>query len=176
MKFFIFVVALLFTSSAVAYEQGDTFLGAQFGLSTIDLDNTDDIEHRYGLLRLGVYTTPSLTLELRYGGSLKDDSVSGVDYRIDRIAGVYAAYHFEISSEVSLYGLLGYSEIDMKASRSNGTTDDEDETDPSFGVGLNISGFNLEYIQYIDRSDYKAQAISAVSALPTLFCPPVAMA
>ena len=160
MKYFTLVIALLFTTPAYAYEEGDTWLGAHVGLSTIEVDDVDDIEHSYGLLRLGVYMTPSLTLEVRYGQGFDDDTVSGVEYTIERIAGIYAAYHFEIGSGSSIYGLFGYSEVDVRTEDSNGVSDDEDETDPSFGLGLNFGNINLEYIRYIDRSDYTADAIS----------------
>ena len=152
-------MVLLFSAQTQAYEQGDSYLGAQLGLSTFDVDDVDDIEIPYGVLRLGIYVTSSFALELRYGNDIDEDSVSGVDYAIDRIAGVYATYHFGFGDNTSIYGLLGYSEVDLK-SKSGGISDEEDLTSTSYGIGLDFGNINAEFMQYIDRDDDTGSAIS----------------
>ena len=110
-------------------------------------------------MRLGVYVTPAMTLDLRYGDGIDDDTLMGVDFSIDRIAGLYALYHFEISSAFSIYGLLGYSEADLKAEASGGSVI-EDKDDISYGIGLDIGNINIEYTQYLEGSDYEVNAAS----------------
>ena len=152
-------MALLFALEANAREPGDNYIGFHIGQSTLDVDAVNDIEHTYGLVRFGIFLTRSLALELRYGNDLDDDTVSSVDYSLDRIAGGYAAYHFNFGSHASLYGLLGYSELDLKAKPGGGSSN-EDETDTTYGIGLDLGNFNFEFTQYIDRSDYEASAVS----------------
>ena len=159
MKKIILVLLILISESAFAYEQGDSYLGAQLGLSSFDIDGVDDIEVPYLLLRAGIYATRSLALELRFGHDIDEDTVSGVDYAIDRIAGVYATYHFNLSTNTSVYGLLGYSEIDLKR-KAGGSSEREDETSTSYGVGLDLGNFNFELVQYLDRSDDTGTAVS----------------
>ena len=159
MKYIIFVTALLFTAQAHANEQGDAYLGVQAGLSTFDIDDVDDIEIPYYLLRIGIFATPSFALELRYGNDIEEDTVSSVDYAIDRIAGGYAIYHFNLSADSSIYALLGYSEIDIKA-KSGSTSDREDLTSTSFGIGLDFGAINAELMQYIERSGERGSALS----------------
>jgi hypothetical protein len=111
------------------------------------------------LLRLGVYVTPAITLELRYGDGIDDDTIMGVDYSIDRIAGLYALYHLELSSAFSIYGLVGYSEADLKAEASGGSVI-EKEDDISYGIGLDLGNINFEYTHVLEDSNYEVNAAS----------------
>ncbi len=159
MKKLTLVLLLLLTSNAYAYETGDTYLGVQFGQADVEVDELDDIDNTYGLLRLGIYVTPALAIDLRIGDGIDDDRVMGVKYSIDRIAGLFALYHFELSSTMSIYGLLGYSEADLKA-RFNGDSIIDDKDDVAYGIGLDLGSFNIEYTQYLDGSDYELNAAS----------------
>ncbi len=159
MKKLTLVLLLLLTSSAYAYETSDTYVGVQFGQAEIEVDGIDDIEPAYGLVRLGIYLTSAIALELRYGDGIDDDTLMDVDYSIDRIAGLYALYHLELGSSASVYGLFGYSEGDLKAEASGGSVI-EDKDDVSFGIGLDIGSINLEYTQYLEGSDYEVNAAS----------------
>lgn len=159
MRYVIVVMALLLTAQAHANEQGDSYIGAQVGLSSFDIDGVDDIEIPYYLVRLGIFATRSLALEVRYGNDIEEDTISGVDYAIDRIAGAYATYHFELNASTSVYGLLGYSEIDLKAKSAAGS-DRDDETSTSYGFGLDLGNFNFEFLRYLDRGDDTGDAVS----------------
>jgi hypothetical protein len=156
MKKLTLVLLLLLTTNSFAYETGDTYVGVQYGAS---IDGIDDIENTYGLLRLGVYVTPAITLELRYGDGIDDDTIMGVDYSIDRIAGLYALYHLELSSAFSIYGLVGYSEADLKAEASGGSVI-EKEDDISYGIGLDLGNINFEYTHVLEDSNYEVNAAS----------------
>ena len=159
MKKLTLVLLLLVTSSAYAHETSDTYVGVQFGQAEVEVDGIDDIEPTYGLVRLGIFLTPTLALDARYGDGIDDDTVMGVEYSIDRIAGLYALYHLELGSSVSVYGLLGYSEVDVKAEVSGGSFS-EDKDDISYGIGLDIGNINIEYTRVLDGSDYEVNAAS----------------
>ncbi len=157
----IIAVALLFSGQAFAFEQGDTYVGLQLGQSTADPDETDEIENPFGLFRIGIFATPALAIEGRYGASIDDDTVNGIDFDIDRIAGVYALYHFHFgeNESSSIYGLFGYTEVDVKGDAPGGSISEKEE-DVSYGIGLEIKGFNLEFSQVIDTSDLDVTAVS----------------
>lgn len=159
MKKLTLVFLLLLTSNTYAYESGDTYLGIQVGQSELEIDGLDDIENTYGLVRLGIYLNSAMALELRYGDGIDDDTLMGVDYSIDRIAGLYALYHLELGSAFSIYGLVGYSEADLKA-EANGGSVIEKEDDISYGIGLDLGNINIEYIQVLEGSDYEVTAAS----------------
>lgn len=159
MKKLTLVLLLLLTSNTHAYETGDTYVGVQFADAEVEVDGLDDIDNTYGLLRMGIYVTPALALDLRIGDGIDDDKVMGVKYSIDRIAGLFALYHFELSSTISIYGLLGYSEADLKA-RFNGDSSIDDKDDIGYGIGLDLGNFNIEYTEYLDGSDYELKAAS----------------
>ena len=143
MKKLTLVFLLLLTSNTFAYEMGDTYVGVQYGESELEIDGLDDIENTYALVRLGVYVNPAITLDLRYGDGIDDDTLMGADLSVDRIAGLYALYHLELSSAISIYGLVGYSEADLKI-EANGNSIIEKEDDISYGIGLDIGSINFE--------------------------------
>ena len=153
------VLLLLLTSNTFAYEMGDSYVGVQLGGSNLEIDGLDDVENTYGLVRLGVYLNSAMALELRYGEGVDDDTLMGVDYSIDRIAGLYALYHLELSSAFSIYGLIGYSEVDLKA-EANGGSVIEKEDDISYGIGLDLGNINIEYTQVLEGSNYEVDAAS----------------
>lgn len=153
------VLLLLLASNAYAYETGDTYVGVQFGGSELEIDGLDDIENTYGLVRLGIYLTSAMALESRYGDGIDDDTLMGVDFAIDRIAGLYVLYHLELSSAFSIYGLVGYSEVDLNIEANNNPII-EKEDDISYGIGLDLGSINLEYSQVLKGSDYEVSAVS----------------
>ena len=159
MKQLILALLLLLTTNAYAYESGVGYIGVQFGESTTEIDGFDDIENTYGLVRVGVYATSEIALELRYGDGIDDDTVMGIDFSIDRIAGLYALYHFGLSSSISIYGLLGYTEVDLKA-EANGSSLIEKEDDIGYGAGIDIGNFNIEYARVLEGSDYEVDTVS----------------
>lgn len=158
MKKLILVLVLLFSSNIYANEPGDAYIGVQFGQSSLEVDGFDDIDNTYGLIRLGRHITSDITFDLRYGDGIGDDTLMGVDFSIDRIFGLYILYHLELSSTISIYGLIGYTEADLKAEANGGSLVEEDD-DISYGIGLNIGNINVEFTQYLDGSDFEANAI-----------------
>lgn len=159
MKRLTLVLFFLFTANTHAYESGDTYIGVQFGQSTAEIGGIDDIENTYGLVRFGGYVTSNIAIDFRYGDGIDDDTLMGVDFSIDRIFGLYALYHLPLSSSVSIYGLLGYTEADWKA-EANGGLLLEEEDDISYGIGLDLGFINIEYVQVLDDSDFEVEVVS----------------
>ena len=169
--------AVFFGSSANAANgnQNQPYYGVQY--AQVEEDNLE-LEPTAAVFRLGSMTDQGVGYELRLGTGLSSDDLSEtlpffgdveLELEIDTLIGVYLVAEGKIGPAGSIYGIIGYSMIDytLKADSSVFGSDSEsdDESDLSFGFGANLGKsdsvrFNIEYMQYLDKDDIDASAIS----------------
>ena len=88
----------------------------------------------YGLaLRAGVDIIDYIGIELRYLNTFVEEDFSSMDHY-----GLYLKPHFEITPEVSVYGLIGYGKttVDYEVGRRNSTLS---KSDVAYGAGLEFA-------------------------------------
>jgi hypothetical protein len=83
-----------------------------------------------------------------------------VEIEVNYLVGIYGVLHSDTEAKATFYGLIGVTQGELEAS-AFGESFDEDDTGLSYGVGVNIGYFNLEYMSYLDEDDYSVTAISA---------------
>ena len=127
--------------------------------SYIGFDGTIDVDVDYGMIRLGIMPTDNTAIEYRLGRGTSDDTVNGVDFELESAYGVYGLYHFNFSENASIYGALGISNVSFKASLGT-VSDQDDERGLSYGIGAQLYGFNVEYMQYLDTTDLEVGAVA----------------
>lgn len=111
-------------------------------------------------LRLGVEMLDWLHIEGRVAYGLNDKSSNGIEFSINRMAGVYGVLRLPNQSKDDLirpYALAGvtYGEVDFLIPGI--VRDRETETDLSYGIGTNIGITNsidlfVEFMQYLDKN------------------------
>ena len=143
-------------SQAHAENDRTTYIGFQYGGIKSD-DGIIDFEADYGLIRLGIMPTDNTALEWRLGAG-NDDEVDGVTFDLQNVYGFYGLYHYNFSANASIYGVAGYSQVSFKASLGN-LSDQGDDHGLSYGVGAQVYGINVEYMQYLDTSDIQVEAL-----------------
>ena len=105
--------------------------------------------------KVGVMATPYLGIEARGGFGVDDERVGGVDYSLDNFFGGYATLNLANESPATPYVIFGVTRVEVEAKSFLGTTT-EDESDFSYGAGVNVelapevSG-NVEYMRYYDK-------------------------
>ena len=129
------------------------------GYTGIQVGNLDieDVDIPYGLLRLGVIKE-NLAVELRLGTGFDDDHTDGFKVELDSLYGMYGLYHIRFS-KASVYAIGGYTEGQTKISQG-GNSVRVDKDGFSYGAGIEFYGVNLEYMQYLDKNDIDAKAVS----------------
>ena len=168
---------LLFGASygtAVNAASGDrTYVGIQY--AQID-EEEFDLEPTAVVLRLGKMTDQGYGYEFRLGTGLSGDDRTEfvpffgdvtVDLEVDSLIGVYLLAEADVGP-ASVYGIIGFTRVDFTLDVEIGTLSDDDsddESDLSFGFGATFgqsdkARFNLEYMQYLDKNDVDASAIS----------------
>ena len=94
---------------------------------------------------------------------MDDDRIGGVDYSLDNFFGGYATFNLANESPITPYAILGFTRVEIEASSFLGTAT-EDETDVSYGIGINmefapnLSG-NLEYMRYYEDSNAEVDGL-----------------
>ena len=165
MKSILLVVVLVFSYSSVsiAASEGDTYGGLQYALVTYDEDGIDEVEPTALVGRFGKFVSENVAIEGRLGFGLSDDSVDvgpfDVDVEVEYLFGFYGVFHTNSNSDTSVYGVLGFTQGELEGS-AMGITVSEDDSGLSYGFGINIKSFTIEYMSYIDEDDYDVTAIS----------------
>ncbi|UPT53240.1 hypothetical protein [Synechococcus phage Yong-L1-251] len=156
------------TSSAVfANSAGTGYAGGMFSHYNFDVSGASEDLNPTGLtVRGGYFFTDNFAVEGRLGTGLNDDNISGtdVDIELDQLFGVYAVGHLPVNDVFSFYGLLGFSYVEATVSdRFFSVSDDDDGFSYGAGIQVNftpqVSG-NVEYVAYLDKSDYNLTAAS----------------
>ena len=154
------LIALLFSPTIFAANGGETYGGVQYSIVEIDLDGIGDVEPTALVGKLGVFVNDNIALEGRFGIGLQDDDIFGIDVDVERIIGFYGVFHANTGGDATVYGVLGFTEAEAELSIP-GDSVTEDESDVSYGFGVNIGSINIEYMIYIDdEDDVDATAIS----------------
>ncbi len=165
MKNILLVIALVFSYSSISFaaSEGDTYGGLQYALVTYDEDGFDEAEPTALVGRYGQFVNDSVSIEGRIGFGLSDDSVDvgafDIDIEVNHLFGIYGVFHANSNSDTSVYGVLGFTQGELEGS-AMGISVSEDDSGLSYGFGVNIKSFNIEYMSYIDEDDYDVTAIS----------------
>lgn len=156
-----FLTAGLFAGSACGQDiykssGGGAFAGLNYTFVNLDVGPGDaDV----GTLSAkgGVMFTPFLGFEARAGFGLDEDRVGVFDYSLDNFYGAYGTFNLANETPLTPYAVIGFTRVEIEADGPFNTFT-EDESDVSYGVGLNVdfasylSG-NLEYMRYYDDDD-----------------------
>lgn len=140
----------------------DFYAGALLSYSNAELQSPSSSSVAEGnpfLLQAqaGYFFNDYIALEGRYGTSLKRDS----GLSVDRLASGFVKFNIPVSGRVALYGLAGYSsiEIDQKGIGS------DTGQGASFGVGVHYamdkhSAVVFEFVDYSAEDDVRLNGLS----------------
>ncbi len=167
---------LLATGAGTAGTEGENYVGAQYAVSYY---NEDGISKEFSptlvIARLGRFFTPNFAIEGRLGFGLQDDTQflaefgSGYDatVELERVVGLYATGHINLTESASIYGVLGASKVKGTTSVPSfaGLEASGDESSVSYGIGADIGigsnvALNIEYIRYLDKSEFDLDAVA----------------
>lgn len=148
------IVMVLLSMSTAHASDLKGYAGLQLGAAEVESEDLN-----FGLLRIGIKNPSNFAAEVRYGTGAGSATSNGVETEINRILGFYGAYYWDLSDSVSLYGILGWSELVLGTSTATGS-DEEDEDSISYGIGAEFHGFNVELMQYLKSDNVDARALA----------------
>lgn len=138
------------------------YAGVAYQPFTISTDDAGDFDVANIGVKGGVAFNKFLAAEARYGASVDEDSrtVLGaeVSTELEDYYGAYAKGIIPLHPMFSLYGLAGYTHVNVKSSGPLGS-DSASDDGFSYGVGAafhvnrNVA-INAEWMSLIDKDDY----------------------
>jgi len=143
----------------------DNYAGLQFAQVTYEEQGFDDVVPTALIGRFGTRVNDYVAAEGRLGFGLQEDSLdirgidADIDLEVEYLVGVYGILQSRPQSGFSVYGILGVSQVELKASLQ-GIPDSNVDSGLSYGIGANYRWFSLEYISYLDEDDYELTALS----------------
>jgi len=152
------VCAALLLAGATAHAQGSPmnyqpspYLGGDVLFWDLDPDRGHSFDSTGLRLRAGVALNDYFALEGHLGTGGSDGNVE-----LDYLAGGYAKGIVPIAPEFRLYGLAGFTEVDL---------DVDDESGFSYGAGAEFDmtpslAVGADYMRYLDDSNYTFDAAS----------------
>jgi len=158
------IVSLVFcySSFSLAASRGETYVGIQYSqLNYDDEDFPEEAEPTALIGRYGYFFNDNFSVESRLGFGLGDDTLDfggDVDIEVEKIYGMYGLYHLR-NNDVSFYGVLGLSKGEL-TSKGFGISESDDESGLSYGIGVDIKSFSIEYMMYLDEDMFETSAIA----------------
>ena len=148
------LAALSANALAAEDKTGRGYLGAIYTAVKVSPDDGPDIDLGALGIRGGYYFNKYFSAEGRLGFGVSDDTEGGETVELDNILGVYAVGHWPLSDQFQLYGLIGYSKIEITT--SFGGSDDDGGL--SYGVGAEFDMTNnwslgVEYTSYLQDGE-----------------------
>ena len=166
LPFTFLLVSLTYFNVAQA-EGRNNYMGIGAGTAETSIDGSpEDIDLDALTLQLGAWVTDNISIEIRMGKGIGEDSVGAAEAEIESIGGLYGTYHWNLGNQLSVYGIAGWSRASVKLSGNGGSVQDDDNG-LSYGAGIKISILSIEYMSYLDTSHVEADVV-AVGLLYTL--------
>ena len=154
------------------------YAGVQYASTDFSFEGVSEDFSPTGLIgRAGSNFNKYVAIEGRLGIGLSDDTVTATDgvttasvsIELDTLIGLYGVGHVPLGKSSSIYALVGLTQVDATASGSvtgsGSASFSDDESDLSYGIGADIGilynlWVNVEYVQYLDKSDIDVSAIA----------------
>lgn len=131
-------VAVLSLATVGAAHAEGLYAGALLTRTTVSIDGFGDANPMAIGAKLGMPINKNFAVEARLGTGLSDDSLLGIDVKVDSFAGVYAKGILPLSDTASVYGLLGYMQSKLKFEGAGGSASGSD-SDVSYGFGADFA-------------------------------------
>ncbi len=154
------------------------YAGIQYALFDLSADGISESFGPTGLIgRAGSNLNQYVSIEGRLGIGLSDDTITVTDgvttasvtVELDTLIGLYGAGRVPLGKSSSLYALVGLTQVNATVSAPAAGPGfapvSDDEADVSYGIGADIGILynlyvNVEYVQYIDKSDFDFSAVA----------------
>jgi len=155
--------ALFAVMSLPAQAQQTVYVGIDLQNWFFDPDNGSTLSDFGVRGKVGAKVADQISLEahLATGGSDRDRDNS---VKLDYLAGLFLRGDIPITRFTSLYGLVGFTSLKLDGNNSNSRGSNTDNS-VSFGAGVDFAvttstSLNVDYIRYVNDSDYNFQALS----------------
>jgi opacity protein-like surface antigen len=160
---FVSIAALSLATVGAAHAEG-LYAGALLTRTTVSFDDVGDASPMTLGAKLGMSINKNFAVEARLGTGLSDDSIVGVDVKVDNFAGIYGKGILPLSDVASIYGLLGYTQGKLKF-EAPGLSESDSDSDISYGIGADFAisattSVGVEWARLFKGDGYTVEGLS----------------
>ena len=160
---FIVAIALLYSSSSLAADEGRATDGFQHNLITYHKDGSNEKKPTLWLGRYGELTNLDLTIEEKLISDALARNRSAMETYIGPgvapLFGTYSIVRTNGKQDGSSYVALGVNLDELTRDQAD-TSYSSNDRDLSLGFGVNNMFSNIEYMMYVNEDNYEISAIS----------------
>jgi hypothetical protein len=160
---FVAAIALLYSSPSMAVGEARVANRIQNNLTTYHEDGYDEKKPISWVGKSEQLTNVNLTTEEKPINDSPDrnrnDMETHIDPEVSPLFGTYSVFRTSGKQDGSSYVALGFNFDELTRDEAE-TSYSSDESDLSFGFGVNNSSFNIEYMMYVNEENYEISAIS----------------
>ena len=160
---FIAAIAFLYSSSSLAADEDRAVYRFHNNLITYSEDGYDEKKPISWVGKYGQLTNLNLTPEEKSINVLLDRNRSDMETHIGPgvapLFGTYGVLSTSGEQDGSSYVALGFNFDELIRDEAD-TSYSWDDSDLSFGFGVNNSSFKIEYMMYVNEENYDISAIS----------------
>lgn len=165
----VLVAAVALGGSSAAFAAGP-YIGLNYTQFQLESDDTDNKLKPEGItLRGGIEFNEFIGLEARGAMGVRSDERNSIKYDLDHLYGGYLKVSLPLAEHVRPYIIGGYTEargkVTLDTSIGSASRETDTVSDESYGAGIDFQltdtfGMNVEYMRYLDKSDYELNGIS----------------
>jgi hypothetical protein len=160
---FIVAITLLYSSSSLAADEDQAANRFGNNLITNYADGHDEIKPIPSVDQYGQLTNLNLTTEAKSIIVSMDRNKSNMETHIGPaivpLFGTYGVFRTSGEQDGSSYVALGFNFDELTRDEAD-TSYSWDDSDLSFGFGVNNSSFKIEYMMHVNEENYDISAIS----------------
>ncbi len=156
-------VALLYSTSALAADDARTTNRIQQNLITYQEDGYGEMKP---VFQTGKFEQLTKTNLMTDENTISESPVpnrsslaTNIRPGVSPLFGTYNVFRTNGNQDGSSYVTLGFNFDELTGDEAE-TSFDNDESDLSFGFGIDNSSFNIEYLIYVNEENYEPSAIS----------------
>ena len=142
----------------------DVMLGFMINHSVFNSDSLEELSMSAYTLRFNYEIMDNHSIEHRFVQGFTSETVSGVEYDLDKVFGMYYKFDYDFTKSISMYGLAGFSNVSVTATINEVKTE-QSELMGSGGLGFAFklgqgANVNIEGMMYAE-GDIKYAAFGA---------------
>ena len=157
------VIALFYSSPSLAAGEGPASDELQYTPATYYVDGFGEATTNAWVSLYGQYKDENTTIEgIKIGDTLESRGSAlgpGIGLEVAPMFGTYGVFRTSITNDQSTYVAIGVTVDELFMDEAD-SFDSRNDSEFSYGFGVNNSSYNIEYMMYLDEENYGVAAFS----------------
>jgi hypothetical protein len=159
----VLVIALFYSSPSLAAGEDPVSDRFQYTPATYHVDGFGEATANASVSLYGQYINENTTVEgIKIGDTLESRGSGlgpGIGLEVAPMFGTYGIYRKSVADDESTYVAIGITVDELFMDEAD-SFESSNDSEFSYGFGVNHSSYNIEYMMYMDEENYGVAAFS----------------